>query len=397
MARRPMPGLTKRGQIWHIDKCTPHAPEGRLRESTGVGELDEAERYLVHRLEELRKAAVYGIRPKRQFEEAATKYLLENTHKASIRDDGRHLKQMMPYIGELYLHEVYDDTLQPFVQYRLDNGIKPKSINLALSIVRRILNLAARSWRENGLTWLEQAPLITMLPLKGTQAEPYPLSWDEQKKLLKESPDHLAEMALYKVNTGSREQEVCQLSWEWEQEIPEIGHSVFVVPAWVNEEDGRVKNREDRLIVLNTVARSVIEAKRASRPQAHLEGCKSLMKGKEKGRCNCAYGVVFTYRGYQVGKMNNSGWKTAWRAAGLPVSKKVLKGVHNLKHTFGRRLRAAGVQLETRKVLLGHTTGDITTHYSAPEIEELVNAAEMVCGADPHNFPTLTLIKKKAG
>ncbi len=53
--------------------------------------------------------------------------------------------------------------------------------------------------------------------------------------------------------------------------------------------------------------------------------------------------------------------------------------VHDLKHTFGRRLRAAGVPLETRKVLLGHRNGDITTHYSAPELEELLVAANKVC------------------
>jgi integrase len=53
--------------------------------------------------------------------------------------------------------------------------------------------------------------------------------------------------------------------------------------------------------------------------------------------------------------------------------------VHDLKHTFGRRLRAAGVPLETRKVLLGHRNGDITTHYSTPELEELLEAANRVC------------------
>ena len=52
--------------------------------------------------------------------------------------------------------------------------------------------------------------------------------------------------------------------------------------------------------------------------------------------------------------------------------------MHDLKHTFGRRLRAAGVPLETRKVLLGHKSGDITTHYSAPELAELLEAANRV-------------------
>ena len=44
-------------------------------------------------------------------------------------------------------------------------------------------------------------------------------------------------------------------------------------------------------------------------------------------------------------------------------------------------LRAAGVPLETRKVLLGHKTGDITSHYSAPELAELIRAANAVLKA----------------
>ena len=52
--------------------------------------------------------------------------------------------------------------------------------------------------------------------------------------------------------------------------------------------------------------------------------------------------------------------------------------VHDLKHTFGRRLRNAGVSLETRKVLIGHKNWDITGHYSAPELAELISAANAV-------------------
>jgi hypothetical protein len=53
--------------------------------------------------------------------------------------------------------------------------------------------------------------------------------------------------------------------------------------------------------------------------------------------------------------------------------------VHDLKHTFGHRLRAAGIGFEDRKVLLGHKSDRITTHYSAPEIGALIAAAERVC------------------
>jgi hypothetical protein len=63
-------------------------------------------------------------------------------------------------------------------------------------------------------------------------------------------------MALLKVNTGTREQEVCALEWEWEVRVEELDTSVFIVPG------DAVKNGEDRLVVLNDVARSVIEARR---------------------------------------------------------------------------------------------------------------------------------------
>jgi integrase len=49
--------------------------------------------------------------------------------------------------------------------------------------------------------------------------------------------------------------------------------------------------------------------------------------------------------------------------------------VHDMRHAFGRRLRAAGVGLEDRQDLLGHKSSRMTTHYSAAEIGNLVDAA----------------------
>ena len=76
----------------------------------------------------------------------------------------------------------------------------------------------------------------------------------------------------------------------------------------------------------------------------------------------------------------------------LPHGIFAISRLHDLKHTFGRRLRAAGVTLETRKVLLGHTNGDITTHYSGAELNELILAAEKVCYSGVSK-PTLTLLR----
>ena len=401
LRRRP----NKPGGIWHIEKLV----NGRaIHESCGTSDQAEAERYLARRLEEIRQAAVYGVRPDRIFRIAATKFLTENQHKASIVSDAYMLKSLEPFIGDVPLSKLHDGTLQPYIAARRAAGIKSKTVNNALSVTRRILNLAARKWRdEHGLTWLETSPLISMLPDTDSR-KPYPLSWGEQSVLFQELPSHLAKMALFKVNTGTREQEVCHLHWDWEIDVPELDTSVFLIPSDFGgrTENSGVKNGEDRLVVLNDVARSVVESCRGKHPQH-----------------------VFTYEGEPVGRMNNSAWdKARIRAAiklytasgkaipdellqegqrGLLITEELKKfilsvmpgladvRVHDLKHTCGRRLRAAGVPLETRKVLLGHKNGDITSHYSTAEIDELLDAANRICREKSGKSPAVTLLKRK--
>lgn len=63
---------------------------------------------------------------------------------------------------------------------------------------------------EYGLTWLHAAPKIRLLP-DHNRRQLYPLDWEEQDRLFRELPAFLAEMALFKVNTGCRDGEVCNL------------------------------------------------------------------------------------------------------------------------------------------------------------------------------------------
>lgn len=356
------PGLVKRGKngIWTIDKRI--RGYGRLFESTGTGDRQEAEQYLTFRLEQIRKELVYGIKPDHTFRQAATKYLLENEHKRSIDRDAQSLRILDPFIGDLVLRQVHQDTLGPFIASRKKEGLKSNTINRDLAVVRRVLMLAARLWRDDrGNPWLETPPLIRMLDWKDAR-KPYPVSWVEQERLFAELPKHLREMALFKVNTGTREAEVCGLRWECEVSLPELSASVFLIPGEL------VKNGEDRLVVLNSVTRAVVNRQRGIHPE-HVFTYK--YKGEHK----------------PVERMNNKAWRRARDATELFQVR-----VHDLKHTFGRRLRAAGIGVETRMVLLGHTNKQITTHYSAVEIGELIEAAEKV-SFERGSTPTLTLLK----
>ncbi len=207
---------------------------------------------------------MFSVRESRTWRQAATRFLEEYQHQRSIWLSAIYLKQLDPYIGDLFVHEIDDEALQPCVEDRQEAGRSNRTINIALQRVVRILNLCARKWRDDHKRpWLDSVPMIEMLSEKKCR-QPYPLSWDEQAVLFKELPDHLLAMALYKVNTGCREQEVCKLCWEWEIEVPELGTSVFLLPADFGGrfEDSGVKNGEERLVVLNDVARSVIRKQR---------------------------------------------------------------------------------------------------------------------------------------
>jgi len=108
-------------------------------------------------------------------------------------------------------------------------------------------------------------------------------------------------------------------------------------------------------VVLNRIARNVVEGERGK----HL-------------------GVVFTYHGERLARVRNHAWKKARDRAGLPEVR-----VHDLRHTFGHRLRAAGVSFEDRQDLLGHKSARITTHYSSPDLIRLLDAANVLCEKRP--------------
>lgn len=265
------------------------------------------------------------------------------------------------------LEQVHNGTLLPFIKARLASGRKTKTVNNALGIVRHILNVAANQWiDENGLTWIHSVPKIKLMSVHDAR-DPYPLSWDEQILLFNKLPEHLRNMAIFKVNTGCREQEVCQLQWKWEVKVPELNTSVFIIPSHIVNQGKRtqlVKNGEDRLVVLNDAAKAIIDQMRG----IHSE-------------------YVFSYRGKPVTKMNNTAWKRVRKLVGLSQVR-----IHDLKHSFGHRLRSAGVSYEDRQDLLGHKSGRITTHYSAAELHNLIEAANKVCDRSRQR-PSLTLLR----
>lgn len=84
--------------------------------------------------------------------------------------------------------------------------------------------------------------------------------------------------------------------------------------------------------MLNSVARSIVEGQRGLRPEFVFVYSQIRKEGKQP-----KYEPIET--------MNNTSWQKARSRAKLPQVR-----VHDLKHAFGRRLRAAGVSFEPSEV-----------------------------------------------
>ena len=351
MSKKRLPGLRLRNGIWHIDKQLKGV--GRIYGSTGTSDVAEASSILATKILEARQTVMFGKAPELKFKEASERYLRDYCPAKSQERAQYAFGHVMPHIGHLRLEQIHDGSILGFKKHRAEQGAAAGTINKELMFVRRVLNLAARVWRDDvfGRPYLSSAPLLAAV--KGPAKQPYPLSWDEQEVFFDTLPVHSRRMALFDVNTGLRESAVCALRWEWEVSLPDLNTSVFVCPGWLNDKN----NDTEYLVVLNRVARQVIEEVRGE----HSE-------------------YVFTYEGLPMVRMHNSSWKRAWRTAGLPVNGSIRRGPHNLRHTFGYRLRAAGVSAEDRMDLLWHTNrNNMARHYAVPDVVRLISASEKVC------------------
>ena len=274
-----------------------------------------------------------------------------------------HIGLLLPYIGNKPLSSVHMGTLESFIDDRMEGGAKPSTINRTLEVVRTVLTKSARVWRDElDAPWLPTAPLIEMLDESGKR-QPHPISWDEQKRLFAELPPHLLDMALYAVNTGCRDENITGLRWRWERKIPQLRRSVFIIPA------SEFKGNRPHVVILNDVAWRIVEARRGR----HEE-------------------YVFTYANERkrlppdrIDTINNTAWQKARTRAKLAHVR-----VHDLRHTFGQRLRDAGVTKEDRDVLMGHKSDSMGEHYATPTVSKLVDMANLV--SMTRDTPTLLRI-----
>lgn len=132
--------------------------------------------------------------------------------------------------------------------------------------------------------------------------------------------------------------------WRWKVPVPEVGRSVFVIPPEA------FKTNRTHVVILKDVAWSIVQTQRGKHPI-----------------------WVFPFRGRRVYRMNNTSWKKMRARASLPFVR-----IHDLRHTFATRLRAAGVPAEDRNALLGHASSAMSGYYASADIGYLLKQANRI-------------------
>jgi integrase len=304
---------------------------------------------------ELRRGA------ERLWANGAAKYLIECRQRQvrTLELIAYHVKLLLPYIGSMVMSDVCNESLETFKDFRtVEDEVKNATINRSLEVVRTVMNRAARVWRDNGKPWLPAAPLIEMLDETAQRRPPYPISWAEQAKLMPALPLHLQRPVLFALNTGARDDNVCGLRWDWEVKVPELKRSVFVVPA------AEYKGQRNHVLVLNNAAWDIVESCRGQ----HADYVFVYRRERAK---NLDREPAMPY--HRMGTLNNTAWQGARDSVGLEKVR-----VHDLRHTFGQRLRDAGVSEEDRALLLGHAVEGMTGLYATATVARLVEAANKV-------------------
>jgi hypothetical protein len=127
---------------------------------------ERAERRLAQEIDRLEWEVERHAHARPLFSDCCNRFPAESKYKRTKETIARHVAMLLPYVGDLDVRRVHDDTLRPLIDARLAEGKSPITINRTLEVARAILNRAARAYRDaDGFPWLETAPpLITMLP-----------------------------------------------------------------------------------------------------------------------------------------------------------------------------------------------------------------------------------------
>lgn len=314
--------LKKRGETYWMDVTING---NRIRESLKTSDPKQAQELHDIRKAELWRTGVLKERPKKTWDDATKRWLLERGHKKSIGDDEDKIAYLKPLLGSKQLAELDRDTLES----ALPRDVKPATRNRYRALVRAILRACEREW-----DWLDKSPTLRI------EAEPRRrvafLTREQADALIANLPEKYRCLVRFALLTGLRRSNVHGLRWE----NVNLEKSMVIVHA------DEAKAGERILVPLNSQARDML----ATMPEPRE-------------------GLVFKC----PERISPTTWTNACKRAGVPWCR-----FHDLRHTWASWHAMAGTPLSVLQELGGWHSASMVSRYAHLSPEHLAAAAEKV-------------------
>ena len=313
--------LCKRGKTWWISFTTPSGE--RVRCSAATEDKTQAQEFHDKLKAESWRVSRLGDKPKRTWDEAAYKWLMETQHKASHKQDMKQVAWFQQFFRGQLLAELTREVIAEVGEIKCKET-SPSTANRYLATIRAILRRAALDWE-----WIEKAPFIRLY-----QEPRRRIRWiapEQVQILLNELPAHLVDLVKFSLSTGLRKRNVTEL--EWSQ--VDLQRNV----AWIHAD--QAKARKSIHISLNATAMEVLR--------------------KQVGKHSLR---VFTYQGKPIIQVNTRAWRKALRRAGIEDFR-----WHDLRHTWASWLTQKGVPLNVIQEMGAWESTEMVKRYAhlAPE------------------------------
>jgi integrase len=258
------------------------------------------------------------------------------------RDQCRVLRAYRP-LAACTLDMITSESAAEFAAHRLREGKQVATVNSALRVLRRILNLAV----EWGV--IDHAPKIKLLG--GERRRERVVTPEEEAKYLAAASEPLASIATVLVDTGMRPEECFRLRWEhvlWGSGR----YGALLVTG------GKTASAR-RLLPMTPRVRAVLQARwnAAGRP---VEGW------VWPARTRCGHVVPNSIYGQHL--------------AALKASQVRPFVLYSLRHTFLTRLGASGCDAWTLARIAGHSSVAVSARYVHPSQGQIIEAMVRLSG-----------------
>jgi integrase len=324
--------LRKRGGIWWIDIRAPNGE--RIRRTTETANKALAQEFHDRVKSELWRVSKLSDKPQHLWNDAAVRWLREQSHKATAGEDVTKLRWLHAHLGGKPLAVINRALVDSITEAKLAQGVSNATTNRTLELLRAILRKCVDEWE-----WLERAPKIRMLkePVRRIRF----LRHEEAQRLIAVLPEQLAVMASFTLSTGLRAANVTGLQWTQVDLIRRV--------AWIHPD--QAKARRAISVPLNTDAVLLLRQRQGTHPR-----------------------YVFSYHGKRITQVSTKAWYAGLEKVGIEDFR-----WHDLRHTWASWHVQAGTPLFALQEMGGWSSAEMVRRYAHLAADHLAPYAEKLC------------------